>query len=274
MMITSSALFARDNTQEIEAFVLANVRFTIIHELSHAVIDILEVPVLGRLEDAADQMAMMAWMRPHAGHSNQIDDLVMATEAWRLEWALHEYMGHGVSYWSDHSLDIQRFYNLACLIAGSDPERMAQVQRALQLPFERAWFCEDEHHRSQRALEWVVKAHPPNSPNEWLNIVYEPPATSWRQRMHAAMQQRGTLDAIVERAEATIAMPQPPLKIVMANCGEPAAYWRTDLREIVFCNELLDRFKGLAEIRHCQVQTSVQALTEPMKQCIATTLGS
>ena len=42
----------------LEFYVLANAQFTLLHELGHALIHTLKLPVLGREEDAADTLAI------------------------------------------------------------------------------------------------------------------------------------------------------------------------------------------------------------------------
>jgi hypothetical protein len=47
-----------------DLFVIANVQFTLCHELTHALISTSDVPVLGREEDAADQVAAICFLHP------------------------------------------------------------------------------------------------------------------------------------------------------------------------------------------------------------------
>ena len=245
--------FAHD-TDEIESFrfVLANVRFTVMHELAHALIEVLQIPVLGHEEDAADQMAATAWLMPHDDHQLQLDEMIMAADAWRLEWALRQFQAHDIDCWSDHALDIQRFFNIACLIYGSDPDALEVVRKSLGLPIERAWFCQDEYQKSAHALNWIIDRHAPrtDSAQSWLSIEYEQPATQQRAKILAALKAEQVLEEIVERAIVLIHIDEP-IRIVMANCGDPGAFWRSEIRELVFCNELLDRFYLLAQLRHC-----------------------
>ena len=60
----SAVAGAIDDDQSL--FVLANMKFTLCHEISHALIDELEVPVLGREEDVADALAAFHFLHPRA----------------------------------------------------------------------------------------------------------------------------------------------------------------------------------------------------------------
>src|SRR5690606_37873185 len=49
-----------DKRKQLVEFVAGNVAFVLTHELGHAVVSELGIPVLGRLEDAADSYAIIA----------------------------------------------------------------------------------------------------------------------------------------------------------------------------------------------------------------------
>src|SRR5690606_27845489 len=44
-------------------YVLANVRFIVLHETGHALVHLLDLPVTGRQEDAVDQLAAILMLR-------------------------------------------------------------------------------------------------------------------------------------------------------------------------------------------------------------------
>jgi hypothetical protein len=49
-----------------------------------------------------------------------------------------------VAFWDEHSLNEQRYYNLVCMIYGSDPKRFANLVGDDMLPAERAGRCRGE----------------------------------------------------------------------------------------------------------------------------------
>jgi hypothetical protein len=51
--------------------------------------------------------------------------LIVISDEWLLEWDESENQS---AYWDSHSLEIQRFYNIVCLIYGSDPERFRDMR--------------------------------------------------------------------------------------------------------------------------------------------------
>jgi hypothetical protein len=53
-------LIRPENRQALIEFILGNMLFVVVHEIGHAVIGEMEMPVLGREEDAADAFAIYA----------------------------------------------------------------------------------------------------------------------------------------------------------------------------------------------------------------------
>ena len=97
---------------------LANTEFTLFHELAHVLIWELNLPVFGREEDAADNIALMGLMLldrelPEAEQGLVVEKLQAVADGWELEWRLVEEDQLELAYWDLHSLEIQRYYNIA-----------------------------------------------------------------------------------------------------------------------------------------------------------------
>ncbi len=114
--------------------------FTLFHELGHALIDQWKLPVTGREEDAVDEFAaiMLLW-------ANQGDAALAGAE----QFAADAEDWDPLPFWDDHGLDMQRFYNVVCLVYGRDPETSANLVGEDWLPKERAELCPAEYaHKS------------------------------------------------------------------------------------------------------------------------------
>ena len=120
-----------------------------LHETGHALFNLLKIPVLGREEDAADQVA--AYLM-----------LTMGAQSARNTVGGVAYMYHRdaesaqlkpTSYANVHGLDAQRFYNVICLAYGFDPKTFSDVVEKQYLPQERAEGCEDEYKQVQYAVQ-------------------------------------------------------------------------------------------------------------------------
>ncbi len=126
--------------------ILGSVYFSLFHEIGHAAIDMLEWPVLGREEDAADMLAAYAILTVDKPWSERL--VRGAASMWEQE-ARRERPDRGALA-DVHSLSSQRFFNLLCLAYGSDPITFSSVKR--DLPSERAAGCGREFKRLKSSI--------------------------------------------------------------------------------------------------------------------------
>lgn len=115
--------------------------FVLLHEISHALFDRLRVPILGREEDAADQLAAFMLLRAGEGVARR----VLVGAAWMY---LHDAAGRmpDETDFSDvHGLDSQRFYNVLCMAHGSNPTAFRGIVEKGYLPKDRAESCAEEY---------------------------------------------------------------------------------------------------------------------------------
>lgn len=92
-------------------FTVANSEFTLMHEMGHLLISELQLPVLGREEDAADQLGFMGlFLLQQEQHRDDFYAKLMdVADYWRLEWQSAERSGTEIPVWDSHALDAQRF---------------------------------------------------------------------------------------------------------------------------------------------------------------------
>lgn len=134
-------------------YLLANVRFMVLHETGHALIDMLDLPITGRTEDAVDQLAAIVMLR--FSGLDETPDEVVANLRMAAQGMLSQSTGNYNldAYADEHALGEQRYFNLQCLVYGTNPEGFAQMIDAGDLTAARAEGCEDETRRVRRA--WV-----------------------------------------------------------------------------------------------------------------------
>lgn len=123
--------------------------FTLFHELGHALIDVLELPITGREEDAADEFAaiMLLW-------SEQEEAALSGAQQFSVDAAEWE----AAPYWGEHGTDMQRYYNIACYVYGSDSDRWSHLITNETLPQERADLCEEDYWRKSNS--WTKLLNP------------------------------------------------------------------------------------------------------------------
>ena len=128
-----------------------------LHEFSHALFDIFELPVFGREEDAADQVA--AYILLQLGKSVARRTISGTAHAYRFE----EIRAGGdcsvERFANEHSTPAQRAYNEMCIAYGSDKKLFADYVSQGYLPKERAEFCDEEYFQIQDAFEQLLHPH-------------------------------------------------------------------------------------------------------------------
>jgi putative metallopeptidase DUF4344 len=123
-----------------------------LHEIGHALFNLLHVPILGREEDAADQVAaylMLHLDKEDARHTVSGVAFMYGKEALAQDPKLKQFADvHGVS--------AQRHYNILCLAYGSDPKLFADVVEKGYLPESRADGCADEYKQVDYAFKTLI----------------------------------------------------------------------------------------------------------------------
>jgi hypothetical protein len=121
-----------------------------LHEAGHALVDVLELPITGREEDAVDQLS--AWMLIE---SDDVDSVLGAASSYYVdEGEIEE-----DEFADEHSLSSQRYYNLLCWAYGSDPDNSEALVEEWSLPEARAEQCGDEYALLDRSWSRLLKPH-------------------------------------------------------------------------------------------------------------------
>lgn len=129
--------------------------FVYLHEIGHALFHLLEVPILGREEDAADQVATLALLRM----GPEISKRTLATAAWMYGHGAKTRTADESDFADVHPLDAQRYYNVLCLAYGSDPKEYAAAAAESRLPKERAESCDGEYRQVAYAARKLLAPH-------------------------------------------------------------------------------------------------------------------
>ncbi len=116
------------------------------HELGHCLIDVWELPATGREEDAVDQLAMILMLD---GSPEGQKSAVNASLLWDI--ASRDDDKENMMFWDEHSFSKTRFYDMMCLVYGSNPEKNSFMVGPKKLPVERAERCTEEHRRAERS---------------------------------------------------------------------------------------------------------------------------
>ena len=129
---------------------------TVLHEFAHALFDEIDPPILGREEDAADQVSAYIYLRLGRDEARR---LIMGTVyAYMLEVQDTDPPSMA-EYADEHSTSEQRAFNLLCIAYGADPELFEDVVKMGGLPEERVEICEEEYEHIAYAYQTLIGPH-------------------------------------------------------------------------------------------------------------------
>ena len=129
----------------------SNLTFIALHEVAHALIDRLELPITGREEVAADEFAVVTMV-------TLLDDPVAALEASDLFDVLARQPSEA-DYYGEHNLDQQRFFDMRCLVYGFAPDEFADELEGLPIDEYRADLCIDDAERAATSWDALMEDH-------------------------------------------------------------------------------------------------------------------
>lgn len=122
--LSSSFSDVAESEEELGSAIIHSTLFIFYHEMGHALVDVLDIPITGKEEDAVDQLSSLILIEAgEEGESAVLDGaswfFLRGEESKITELALAD----------EHALDKQRFYNLVCWVYGKDPTKNTHLIR-------------------------------------------------------------------------------------------------------------------------------------------------
>lgn len=231
MVLASATASLSEESSEKDAFVEANILSVFYHELGHAVIDLMEVPIFGQEEDAADVMSVLLidWLFE--------EDSAQAIAYDSAFGYINDPEGEEeVAYWDVHGPDEQRFYNHVCLFYGANPDDRLDLAEDLGLPEDRAEYCPDEY--AQAATSWGAIFDEMETQADGVPIVFQPGTEEFSDLPNTL------LSAEVGSMNADLNLPAE-LTVTVASCDEPNAFYDPQEISITFCTEFIPHLEDL-----------------------------
>ena len=236
-----------DEGDDTALFVVGNTLFAVYHELGHALVDLLDLPIVGREEDAVDGFAAVMMIPPEPDPVR--DELIIAVaDGWRLQSERSEIMG-GSPLWAEHALDEQRFFSVICWMVGSDQEGFFDLALEAGMPEERIDSCALDFERVKEGWQDLLHDHrrqPADNDQALkprLDVAFEEPA-----REDAEAFEWARMGDVIERSVLDfgrrINLPET-VTVRFASCGEANAYWYGKHRDVVICYGLVDDFLAI-----------------------------
>jgi len=241
--------------QERVEFVVGNLLFVLAHELGHAVISELDLPVLGREEDTADVYAILKALRV-VGSEFSVRILVRATNAWFMSARRDRREGEAPTYYQRHGLDEQRAYQIICLMVGSDPVKFKDLADEHKLPEDRRRSCGWDYDTAARSWERVLAPHmrASDQPKAEIEIIYGD-AKGSLEVVARSLREIRFLEHMAEYAAERYLWPAP-IVMEMRSCGEANARWTIPTRRLHICYEMVDEFVDLFNEQERSLRTT------------------
>ena len=122
--------------------------FTTMHEVGHALVNVLDLPVTGREEDAVDQLAAIILVD---GADDGDEAAINGVRGLPADGQMDD-----MAFADEHALNGQRFYNVLCLVYGQDPDAYDEWAHDGTLPPERAERCPAEYEQTRAAWQKLL----------------------------------------------------------------------------------------------------------------------
>jgi hypothetical protein len=125
---------------------------TALTQVAYAVFDVYQLPVWGREEFAADNVAGFLMLQ----FGKEVAWRTLTGSAWFLAQSGATGLG---DFYSARSPEAQRFFNYVCLAYASDPVLFGFVVKTSNLPEERAKFCAQDYRKLLYSFNATIMPH-------------------------------------------------------------------------------------------------------------------
>ena len=124
-----------------------------LHEVAHAVFDILQVPIWGDVDDAADRVA--GFLMSQFG--KEVTWVTLMSSAWYLS---QSGMGGGFGDFTfARNLDARRFYNFVCMAYATDPQAYQFLVNNKTVSNYKAGWCVEDYQQVRAAFNQILLPH-------------------------------------------------------------------------------------------------------------------
>jgi hypothetical protein len=224
-------------------FVVGNMVFALIHEMGHVHISEMQLPVLGREEDAADAFATVTLLRTGTDIAKRV--LGHVVKAWFMSDRRDRARGEKLAFYDEHGLDKQRGYAIVCMMVGSNPDGFKDLADATELPESRQETCLGDYSNASWSWEKLLKPHhrAAGAPPAEIAVRYadaEGRLASYARSFRALR----LLETVAALSAQRWAWPRA-FALEMRSCGAPDARWSIPQRQLMLCYELAEELADL-----------------------------
>lgn len=231
-------------TAEAEAYAVNNAYSALYHEFGHLFVDQYELPILGGEEYIADAIATLFLLKADDDASvtisyDTVDGYLKSSE-------LYGETDPGTVDFNDaHGLDVQRAYQMTCLLVGGAPEDYGDLADQVGLDEERQDACADEFDTATRGWDKLMAGHlrAGGSAGARLSVVYET-GTGEYGKVEDLLKRDKVLETVAAAVEAEFVLTRPAT-LKATTCGEENAFYDPDTSEVSICYEYVQFYYDL-----------------------------
>lgn len=231
-------------SEDLSVFVLGNTLFTLYHELGHALIDKLQIPVLGREEDAVDALAVLM-MLPEKEDPAAEEMILVAADGHMMAYEQSE--EDAEAFWDEHSMDMQRYAAITCLLFGSDPEGWAELADTVEMPDDQRERCPATFAQTAASWDRLLKPHYRTKGDRRggkARLRFKPPAPQIDPRLVELLKKSPQIKAAVATVSESFVLPRD-FEVVFESCDDVNAYYYPETGNVSMCYELAGYFAEL-----------------------------
>lgn len=221
-----------------EDYVAGNLLFIAFHEAGHLLISDFELPVLGREEDAVDNLATLLLL-PDEQDAEGERLVLAAAQGWFDSAAEGE--GAEPAWWGEHGIDQQRGFQILCVLAGANPDAFGPTAAAAGMPSDRIESCAAEYDTIAASWDKVLAPHvlqDGETATAKITVRYDPAPAELADAARL-LRESEVLDGLAETLRTGFRL-RRAITLKGAACGEPNAYWDSETRDLVMCYELVE----------------------------------
>ncbi len=147
----------KETPEELAVAMVDVLEFVLVHEIGHALVHQLQLPIVGKEEDAVDNFAAIMIIE---AYENGAEIVASAADSWGFMSADRPELSAS-DFADEHSLDAQRFHQTVCLIYGSDPVKNRKLAEIFQMDDRRVQLCVQEYQRQRESWGRLLDAGTP-----------------------------------------------------------------------------------------------------------------
>lgn len=230
--------FSKAERAEALRFAVNNSLFTLYHEVSHLLIDRLQLPVFGPEEDAADSMAVWMLLQKKTPDANQA--LEDAARGWRLTGDAYGNVFTDEDYASGYSPDRQRSLQIVCLMVGADGAAFRPMANTYAIHPDRQDSCHHDFDLLDRSMRSQL---PEGKSGTRVDVRYRDGGYHLRLA-ERTLRSSGIFDDVAQEVRDGYRIDQR-VRFTAQSCGEPNAFYDPGTVEVIFCYELMQDFIDL-----------------------------